>query len=82
MASSWFGRERPQALYDLAGDVFPAKGVAANWAHWLGLATSGLLRLTILAVVYLTAFCFTTRTRTVASTAVLVCAYTAHTLTR
>jgi hypothetical protein len=76
--SSWFGRERPSSLYDAAGDVFPAKGEAANWVAWVGLSFSGLLRLTALSVIYLAAFCFDTRIRASVSTIVLVTAATTH----
>ncbi len=78
VASSWFGRERPSSLYDAAGDVFPTRGEAGNWATWIALSLSGVLRLTGLAVCYLTAFCFTTRIRATASTLLIAVALTAR----
>lgn len=77
-ATSWFGRERPAALYDVAGDVFPVKGEAAGRLHWVGLSFSGVLRLTGLAACYLAAFCFATRIRATVTTLTLATAAATH----
>ncbi len=77
-ATSWFGREQPECLYDVAGDVFPAKGEAVNWVRWVALSTSGVLRLTLLAACYLAAFCVATRIRATATTLIVATAVTAH----
>ena len=77
-AQSWFGRERPPALYDTAGDVFPAKGTARNPVVWVGLTVAGLLSLTGLAVAYLFAFCVATRIRASATTVLIAAAVCAH----
>lgn len=78
VTGSWFGREHPPAFFDTAR-VWPAPGEAGNWAVWTVMTAAGLLRLAALAVIYLAAFCFATRIRTTTSTAVLLCAYAAHT---
>ncbi len=76
--TSWFGREQPASLYDTAGDVFPAKGEAGNWAVWTAMSFAGVLRLTALSLCYLAAFCFDTRIRATVSTLLIAVALTAR----
>lgn len=75
---SWFGRERPPALFDAAGEVFPAKGEAGNPLSWSAITMAGLLRLAGLAVCYLAAFCFDGRVRATVSTTLCALAVCAH----
>ncbi len=78
VAASWFGRDRPAALYDAAGRVAPGKGEAGNWLAWTGMTAAGLLRLLGLSLCYLVAFCFDGRIRATVTTALIACAMCAH----
>jgi hypothetical protein len=81
-AASWFGRERPPSLYDTAANVAPAKGEAGNAAVWAVTAAAGVIRLVALSLLYLAVFCFATRVRAAASTAVLAAVAVAHQVAR
>lgn len=70
--SSWFGRERPQALYDVCRDVVPGDGFTGNWLALTAATFAGILRLGGLSAAYLAAFCYATRIRAAVSTAVLL----------
>lgn len=71
-ATSWFGRERPPALFDACRDVVPGDDFTGNWLALTAATFAGMLRLGGLSAAYLAAFCFATRIRAAVSTAVLL----------
>ncbi len=76
--ASWFGREQPPALFDVARDVVPGDGFDGNWAALTAATLVGILRLAGLSLAYLVAFCFATRIRAAVSTAAVAAALTAR----
>lgn len=78
-ASSWFGREQPPALFDVA-HVLPGDDFTGNWLALTAATFAGILRLGGLSLAYLLAFCFATRIRAAVATAVLLAAVGVHTL--